>query len=158
MKAKIENGFSIIEMMVVIGILMMIFGFGLAVNLNFYQSYIFRSEQSILVSTLERARSHAMSNLYATSWGVCYLGGNYIIFSEKTGCTNSSANESAPANQNIASTSDFAHLVHFPVIVWTQLTGTTSTNGAPTINTTIVMKDGTKTATTTINFEGRIDW
>jgi Tfp pilus assembly protein FimT len=158
MKVKIENGFSIIEMMVVIGILMMIFSFGLAVNLNFYKGYIFRSEQSILVSTLERAQSHAMSNLYATSWGVCYHAPNYVVF-RGTQCDPAlPTNELIPANQNIAGISNFSSLTSFPVIVWSQLAGTTTTNAAPTTNTTIILKDGAKTATTTINFEGRIDW
>src|SRR5439155_93802 len=77
-----ENGFTLIEIMIAVGILAIIATLGLFVSFDFYKGYAFRSEKSIVVSTLQKARDESLSNINQTRHGV-HFGASplqYIIF------------------------------------------------------------------------------
>ena len=57
-------GFSLIEIVVVMAIVALLFSIGAIVGVDTYKNYTFRSEQGVLVSVLEKARSRSMSNIY----------------------------------------------------------------------------------------------
>ncbi len=96
---KYREGFTLIEIIIVVAILAVIIAFGMTVDFNSFLGDTFLTEQAKIVSILERARSHAMANMYESNYGVCYTAPNYIVFKGST-CT---AGESIPANTNIAS-------------------------------------------------------
>ena len=146
-----KKGFTLIEVLVVIGILGMILAFGFVTSLGSFKRNTFQTEQSILVSVLEKARSYSLNNMFESPHGVCYIDPNYVIFKGAV-CILSSTNELVLANANIASSSDFStSLSPAAPIIFSQLTGNTS-------STTIYMTDGIKSAYININNEGTINW
>jgi len=142
-----SRGFTLIEILVVVAIIGLIISVGLTLDLNSFKRDIFHSEESIILSLLEKARSRSMTNYYQTTHGLCYIAPNYVIFRGTT-CT-AVGSEISPANAVVASASNFS--TTFPTIVFTQLTGTTT---AATIHIT----DGVKSADIILNNEGTINW
>ena len=150
-----QKGLTLIEILVVLGIIGVILSFSSLVDLNLFKGDIFRSEEYTIISLLEKARSRAMSNMYDSAHGVCYIAPNYVVFRESDGhCANGIAsNELTPANANIASALNSNFTANFPTVVFARLAGSTT-------NATINMTDGVKSATPpiTINNEGTINW
>lgn len=139
-----NRAFTLIEVLVAIAILVTIIGLGLFMSLDVYRGFSHRSERDTVVSLLTKARSHAMANIYETSWGVCYISPNYIIFRGSTCTAGVSTNEVLAASP--------ATVVNWPTaIVFTQLSGD-SAGG------TITLTQNAKTDTITINNEGTINW
>lgn len=147
----LNRGFTLIEILVVIGILTVIIAFGMTINLSAFTSGTLQSEESKIVSILQRARSHAMANMFASSFTVCYVSSNYVISHDGI-CDGSGTDEIIPANTNIATTSNFStNFDASHAVVFNQLDGTT-------IGVTINVKDSVKTLPITINNEGTINW
>lgn len=147
-RGRSARGFTLVEILVVLAIFALLVGVGVTFSIDAYRGNIFRSERGVLVSVLERARSRAITNYQQSSWGVCYIAPNYVIFK---GVTCTSGTDTVPANQTIAAASSFGS---FPTIVFSQLAGTTT--GA-----SITLMDGVSavnTSTITINNEGTIIW
>ena len=145
-----QKGFTLIEIIVVLAILTFIVSFGLIIDLNFFKSNILRAEQSVIVSTLEKARSRSVSNMFESAHGFCYVAPNYIVFRDRTTCLPvGAADEVIPANTTIASNP----LTTFSpgTIIFSQIAGTTT-------DATIHITDGLKSADITINNEGTIVW
>lgn len=146
-----NSGLTLIEVLVVIGILTMIIGLGLLVSFDSYKGYLFRSERSVIVGVLERARSRAINNMYQKSWGVCYdsTGKQYIIFQvPKAGaCAADSDDHAIPASPN--ATISFTPSDR---VVFTQLSGQVSAEE------TVTITEDSRTSTITINNEGTIIW
>lgn len=143
------KGFTLIEVLVAIGIFLTITGVGLFMTMETFRGTIYRSEVATIVSLLERARSRAMNNINQSKWGVCYIAPNYVIF-KGAGCTSSAVVDSVKANPVVVTASGFT--ATYPLVVFTQLSGTT-TAIAP-----IVVKQDGRISTTTINNEGTIIW
>lgn len=141
------KGFTLIEIIVVVAIFTLIIAFSSIIDLSAFKRDIFRAEQSTIVSTLEKARSRSMANMFQSAHGVCYASGNYIIFYDGS-CDGTLTDELILANTNIAENP----LTTFPTnIIFSQLAGTTT--GA-----TIHITDGVKSADININNEGAINW
>lgn len=142
---------TLIEIAIAIGIMTLIVSFSMVTDLNFLKSDALRSEESIIVSALVKARSRSMSNLFQSAHGFCYISPNYVVFrdSPTTRCVSGvTTNELIPANINIANNSSTI----FPgPVIFSQLAGTT-TDGI------IHITDGIKSEDITINYEGRINW
>jgi Tfp pilus assembly protein FimT len=144
-----NKGFTLIEIVVSIGILMMLFGLGLFMTMDAFRGYTFRSERDTIVSLLEKARSRSMANIAQTSWGVCYIAPDYVIFRGTTCTAGVATNENLSANAAVAAASNFSST--FPVIVFGQLSGTTTA-----ANITVV--EDARTSTISLNHEGTIIW
>lgn len=151
MKTPYENrkGFTLIEIMIAIGILALIASLGLAMDLSFLKSDILQAEQSIIVSGLEKTRSRSMNNMFASPHGFCYVSPNYVIFYGRLTCLPLSATDEL-IGSNIT-ISDNPSSTFPAVIVFSQLAGTTT-------SATIHITDGLKSKDININYEGRIDW
>ncbi len=144
-----QKGFALIEIVVVLGVMMSILAMGLVMDLNFVKGDNFLSEESVIVSLLQRARSEAMNNMFQSTHGFCYASPNYIVFKERATCLPKSGEDLLiPANPNIGENASTT----FPgEIVFSQLAGTTSP-------ATIHITDGIKSADIKINYEGTITW
>ena len=153
MTASSNGGFTLIEILVVIGILTVILAFGMTVNFSAFTSGTLAGEESKIVSVLQRARSHAMANMFESKYGVCYSSNkdSYIIFRENEGICDDTepTNELIPANTNIAEHAD-TNFSDFPV-VFDQLSGNAD-------NAIIHITDGTKSEDIEINEKGTINW
>ena len=145
-KNQSRGGVTLIEIIVVIGILIVIISFGIIVDFSSLTFGTFQTEESKIISVLERARSRSMANMFDTTHGVCYLAPNYVIF-RGTCIVGASTNELILANTNIAENSGTI----FPTLVFDRLTGNTTED-------IIIITDGVKTKEITINNEGAINW
>ena len=143
----INRGFTLIEIIIVMAIMIFVVGFGLTVDFSSFTTNTLKGEESKIVSVLERARSHAMANMFDINYGVCYDrdAQNYLIF--KGGTCTTIESEFIPANINIAQNSGTS----FPTFVFDRLTGDTTAG-------TIHITDGIQSADIIINNEGTINW
>ena len=138
-------GLTLIEVLVVMGIVVLLIGLGLLVSMDAFRGYIYRSERLVLVSVLEKARSRAMNNINQTCWGARYDGDNYVIFKTLPDCaTEAPGGDTVPANPN-------ATITGFTGVVFSQLRG--ATTGA-----TITLTENGRAETITVNAEGAIIW
>lgn len=142
------EAFTLMELLVVASMVTMLFGSTFFIGIDSYKRYVFRTEQQIVVSVLEKARSRAMNNIHQSAHGVCFHGLNYVIF--RSACVaNDPMNEYIPANKLIAQSSNFDTL--FPIVLFSQSTVTTTP-------VKIEITDGIRIADIVINYEGTILW
>lgn len=142
-------GLTLIEVLIAMSIAVALLGLGLFVSLDAYRGYIFRSERTVLISVLEKARSRAVNNMYDTAWGVCYDNSNkqYVIF-------RGSFVSGAPTNDTVPANSDtvIGPSIHCPSsLVFSQLTGNTSGG-------VITLTQSYASSTISVNEEGTINW
>ncbi|MEK7642421.1 MAG: type II secretion system protein [Patescibacteria group bacterium] len=152
-----NRGLTLIEIIVVIAIFGLIIVFGLTLDLSSFKRSTFHSEQRILVSVLEKARSRSLNNMFGSVHGFCYIAPNYVIFRDRVTCLpTSTTDEIVPANINIASNLGTT----FPIeIVFAQLTGKLVPQLTPANNELVIhITDGIKSADIKINNEGTINW
>ena len=98
-----NNGFTIVEIMIALGILLIIISLGFFLSMDLYRSYAFRSEQSTVLSILHRARTRALSNINQSPHGVHFQADKYVIF-EGPSYASSSGNEDFPASGAVSHT------------------------------------------------------
>jgi Tfp pilus assembly protein FimT len=135
----------LIEVLIVLAIITILAAMGLVVGANSYRSYAFRSQRETVVSVLERTRSRAMANLYASPWVACAGASAYEIKRGDTCATG--------VTQDTVQVSPGLTISGFPAtgIAFSQLAGTTTAQ-------TIQITDGTHTATITTYGTGSISW
>ncbi len=68
-----RNGFTLLELMIVIGLLVAFTAMLLPYGINFYDSRILDEESITLANVLDRARSHAVSGKEDSDWGVDFF-------------------------------------------------------------------------------------
>ncbi|MGE5540677.1 MAG: Tfp pilus assembly protein FimT/FimU [Bacillota bacterium] len=140
------KGFTLPEMLVVIALLAMMAALGAFVGFDAYRASLSRSEHDIIVSLLERARSSAMSNIDQTSWGVCYIAPNYVLFRGTTCTGTASTDQLTEAAADVSITG----LSSTTPVVFSALSGTTT-------SATITVSEQARTSTITVNYEGAIE-
>jgi len=133
------RGFTLIEAVVVIGLLAAVAGIGLFGSLGMYRASSLEDERDLLVSLLERARSHALANLHESSHGVCAEEDRYVVFRVPF-----IVEEESPRNSSIAS--DLSACIVF------------AARSATTSPAEITLMSGEASAVITINGEGAIGW
>lgn len=145
-KKKYLSGFTLIEIIIVLGILAGLGSMGLFISMDFYKSYVFYSEQSIVVSIIQKARNHSMVNVNEATHGVKFESGQYTIFQGENYASRDVAyDEIIPVNPTITRTG-------IEEVVFSQLSGDSSISG------NITMSDGLRSSIISIENEGRINW
>ena len=145
---KKERGFTLLEVVLVLALCSLLLTLGFFMSVQTLKGTYSRTDHSVIVSFLQAARSRAMSNIEQSSYGVCFIAPNYVLFKGAV-CTTDATVESSPANPMVASRSDFSHT--FGATVFTQLSGTTT--GA-----TITMLEDGRVRVIVITHEGNIIW
>ncbi|MEK7569735.1 MAG: prepilin-type N-terminal cleavage/methylation domain-containing protein [Patescibacteria group bacterium] len=130
-----RRGFTLVEVLVVMGIVVLLFAGGYLVTVDTYGKNLLGSEEEKLVSILSKARSRAMNNIDATDHQVEILLDKYVLDSD----------EEIERNEKI-------EISGITEITFEQLSGRPDEVGD------IVLNDGTRTETITINQEGMINW
>lgn len=154
-KSRAVRAFSLIELLVVMGIFIMVAGLGLVVSFDSFHGYTFRDERDTIVGALQKARSQAVNNM---CFGACTdgrahgvhlaggVGAPYVVFQGTTFTAGDTINETISTKINSVS-------VTAADVVFSPLSGTVT--GAPIV---ITVTDATHTSVITVESEGRIWW
>ncbi len=163
-----QAGFTLTEILVVLGIIVLIATFGLIVSLDVYKSYAFRLERSIIVSTLQKARSQSLNNINQVRHGVRFQTSPlaYVLFECPSGtpqCKSYTASASDLVILSSYSVSIDSPTLPFDVI-FDQLsgdcvvsTGANAFNCDP-VNQPIKVSSGNQSFNITVNSAGQINW
>ena len=148
-------GFTLIEIIISIAILGIIAALGLFISMDFAKGYNFRSEKNVVVSLLQKARGESLNNIDQTRHGVHFQASplKYIIFECPT-ATPQCASYTSNSNDLVIDPSYNVSITNPSLpfdVIFNQLDGTSNALA-------IVVDDGTKSYTISINAEGRIDW
>jgi prepilin-type N-terminal cleavage/methylation domain-containing protein len=144
-----SKGFTLIELLISIGILGLIVSLGLFISFDYYRKSSFRSEKSVIISVLQKARSLSLNNINQISHGVHFQVRpvKYILFEGDV------FDPVAASNQAIEASYDFQILnptTDFDV-VFDQLRGESK-------DVTLKISDANAVSEININSQGRIDW
>ncbi len=159
-KICIPKGFSLIEIVIVTGLLVALASLGLMMGMSDYRAYSFRSSRDLVVNAFERARAQAVSN---ECFGTCAGGvphgvhltqsaGGYVqtavIFQGATYDPTDAFNTSI----EIANTSAHLQASSAGDVFFKPLSGDASAS------TSIMLSDGVASSTITVKEEGQIVW
>lgn len=149
------QGFTLIEVIITITLFSMLLSLGVILSMDVYRGTLYRSTRQVLISSLTTARGRALSNMYQSPHGVCYLAPNFIIFRGTTYSASSAFNETVPGNPavTLTATGNFFTCGSGTGIVFSQLSATTSNNGTIT-----VAESGHASETVSVNSLGTIIW
>lgn len=155
-KINDNHGFTLIEILVVMGMIAVIASLGLFMSMGSFQGSSFRNERSNVISALYKARSQAINNVCVgatctsgISHGVHFETGKFTIFQ---GISWSDISHDSGLDEiiEINPTIQITGLVD---VIFAKLSGDVSAPG------NLIMKDtGTNTSTISINSEGQITW
>jgi len=149
------TGFTLIEVIVVMGLLTAIAALVAFANFDSWRGYTFRGERNLLVSILQKARSQSVNNICLGSLALCSDGkphgvaiqaDKYVIFQGA-----SFATRDAALDENIDAAGNIVH-AGISEVVFEQLSGDANAPGD------IILSDGVRSATISINNEGRINY
>ena len=139
-------GFTLIEILIVMGILVLVFGFAVASGLDFYGSQSLVAERDVVVNLLRTARGSALENINQSDQGVFIDSTQYVLFE---GSSYASRNQSLDA---IYPRSKGVTITGPGEIVFTALEGRSNVSG------TISIASGNGNANVSVNSEGRVNW
>ena len=140
------QGFTIIEVMIAVGLITIIGSLALFVSMDFYRSYNLDAEMETIISLITRVRGRAVNNIDASSHGLYIDESSMTLFrGESYLLRNEDLDEVFPRSQAF-------EIEGLNEIVFDQLTGEASATG------TIAISGQGRTAIIEINHEGRIDW
>jgi prepilin-type N-terminal cleavage/methylation domain-containing protein len=150
-----HSGFTLIEILISIGILAVVAGLGLFVSFDVYRHSSFISDERILISVLQKARNQSLNNINQVRHGVHFATSpqSFVIFECPSGtpqCTTYTSNPTT--DQVIATSRDLIFPYGVPSdVIFNQLSGDT------TAQTIVLESQGTQHSIT-INSEGSINW
>lgn len=158
-KVRGKRGFSLIEILIVVALLVVIIGLTLLVSFDNLRSYSFRSDRDMLVAALHKTRNQAVNNIClgvsctnGKSHGVAFPplvpAGEYVIFQGSDFVNRDVAMDEIfdlSPGINIAGTSE---------IVFSSLSG----DADPPDGNITISDDNGLSSVISINSEGQITW
>lgn len=142
-----NQGFTLIEILVTMGIFAVLLSLGLWFGIDFYKVYAFNSEQQLVVGLLQKARSQSLANINQQPHGLHIDSSGYTVFEGSTYASNPSSYQTYEKHPGVTNNNldiTFEQLSGRPLPV-------------PTTKTLTLQLDS-KSATITINPEGQINW
>jgi len=163
LKIKDSQGFTLIEILIVIMLLGIMFMLGLFISFDFYRNYSFRSEKDNIISILQKARSESLNNINQRRHGIHFTNtGKYIIFECNSTIPQCYTYADADKSKDIIIESTYNITISGTPfdVVFEQLSGSYCTNMACSTASplSINISDGINSYSININSEGRIDW
>jgi prepilin-type N-terminal cleavage/methylation domain-containing protein len=140
-----KRGFSLIEMLVVLGLVALVAGASVSIAFNSVGRSSVLQERDYLVSLLHAQRGAALSNIDESPHGLHIASSTYVLFK------GSSYNASDPANRSVShGTLAFTGTTD---IIFAQLSGDVLTGQG-----TLTLAGSGQTQSIDINAYGQIDW
>lgn len=165
------RGFTMIEFLITMGMFTIVAGIALFINMQSYRASNFRTDRDLLIATLQRARSQAISNIClgtcsgndGLKHGVAIRPsdhpGAFVIFQTTSDYASRGATNSAVDTVIVASSSQATGIAS---VVFDQLSGNVSsvTSAVCPVGTPrcIVLTGDGHVSTTTISSDGQITW
>ena len=143
--SKFQSGFTVIEILIAIGLLVIIISLGLFLSLDIYRTDSMSAERDRVLGILHNARTRSINNVNESRHGVYFDSDKFVLFQ------GSSYNPSDPQNKDFEYATSIIYTNPFE-ITFEQLTGNASNTGS------IVLSGQGRTATISFNSEGRIGW
>lgn len=139
------KGFTLIEILITLAIILSLAGTGFIFGLQQYRFYVLQYETDNIISMLRSARSRAMNNINDSNHGVYLNGNDYIVFQGNSYDSRNTAYDETLQKSPIINITGQTEIV-FKKLRGDILIG----SGEATIS------NGTKTQIITLNDEGRI--
>lgn len=140
-----HHGFTLLELLVVIGITVALATVALPIGANLLQSYTLNAERDSFVTLLEGARDAALANANQSAHGIEILPGSYTVFTGQTYATRTASNDELSARSSTVAVAGPTEVVFQP------LSGRTAAAA-------FTLSSGSGSLTVTINSDGQIDW
>lgn len=141
--ARLVTGFTLVEILVAIGIMTLILGTVSPIGFNFYFDYQLESETRLLGTLLQQTRNLAMVNYNESDHGLYFDSANFIIFQGASFASRvTSKDKTFPRAQSIS-------LSGPSEIVFTALSGQTA-------STTYALSNSRKNREVYVNAEGLV--
>ncbi len=147
LSSKSGAGFTLFEVLIVLGLFVILAALGLFLSMDLYRGNSLNTEKNMIISILQKARSRAVNNINENQHGVRFESEKYIVFELNDSGNNINLQE-FPASDSIKITDP----VLPTEIIFDQLTGSKA-SGAD-----IKIEGQGLERTITINNEGRISW
>lgn len=136
------RGFTLIELILVVGLLMIITASAVPLSGNWYFLNSYDSAKSTLISSLRKSQAYALDQKGDFDWGVCLIGRTIRLFSSS--CT-------SPVVKNDFLLPDFVTITGLSTVTFSPL------SGEPSAPQSIILTGHDKTTTITINSLGGFD-
>lgn len=141
-----QNGFTLIEIVILFGIFAALMALGLPIGIDTYRSYLLTSDTSLVLSVLGRAQEYSFSNRNVAPHGVSFQSGKMVVFQGGSYASRTSGyDEDFPESGGSTITAPSE-------VVFSQLSGN------PTSVATVTISEGTHTRAVTINEQGAFLW
>lgn len=139
------KGFTLLEILLVIGIISILLVFIVPVSLDFYKSQQLEIQTQSLVQTLRRAQSKAMAIELDSSFGVFISNQNYILFKGNSYLTRDAQYDETFDLPEIIEPSGLSEVVFLKF------------EGKPNVTGNVILTSNSDTRTININEIGRIN-
>ncbi len=156
LETKALRGFSLLEILVVIGLLVVIGGFGIIVSMDGLGASYYTNDKDSIISALHKARSRAVSNM---CFGGCTDGSAHGIHFDHVNKTftvfQGEVYQAAHALNEVSDLNPSSVTAGVTDVVFEKLSGSASTS--PGSFVTITDTTG-RTSQIDFNVDGRISW
>lgn len=141
-----REGFTFIELVIVLGIFAILFAVGLPIGFDAYRNYLLNSETTNLVSFLRRAQSSAFSNVNGSAHGIYMSSDKFIIFEGASYVARNASRDQEFYRTTSVDISGPAEIVF------------SSLSGNPNIPSSFILSNLLRIQRIEINEQGTIDW
>jgi prepilin-type N-terminal cleavage/methylation domain-containing protein len=154
---RAKSGFTLVEVLVVMGMVALVASLGLFVSMDSYRSSNFRGERSALINDLYKARSQALNNVClgtcggGAPHGVHFESGKYTIFQGESFLLRN------PLFDEVTNTDNDISISGPTDIIFSQLAGNVTVTPTGTWNI-LLTDNGTNLSTISLNSEGQLKW
>ena len=143
---KPQKGFTLLEIIIVIGLFALLVGISIPFGLDVYRSYVLISETRNMVSFLRRAETLSFTNTRNDSYGIMIMNDRFVVFRGASFATRDAAFDEEYLRSPLVTVSGIAHIVFAAV------------TGRPDIMGTTTFSNGVNKQTVFINEHGTLFW
>lgn len=144
-----RGGFTLIEFIVVLGVLILISALGLPVGFESYRNYLLSHEVRNLVSVLRRAENLSLTQAHSTSYGVALMPDKFVIFQ---------GSSYALRNQSFDELYDKSSVVDVTTAPSISEVSFAPISGLPNATTTFILSNEANSLRVELNAQGIVDW